>query len=49
MPLGTETPLEPRANSPVGSGGEREPATSEQVRRMGGECKLNARVTEKYI
>lgn len=49
MSLGTETPLEPRANSPVGSGAEREPATSAQVRRMGGQCKLNARVTEKYI
>lgn len=48
MSLGIETSLEPRADSSVGSGGERESTTSAQVRRLeGGECKLKASVTEK--
>lgn len=49
MSLGIEMSLEPRAGSPVGSGGERESTTSAQVRRVGGECKLKASVTEKYL
>lgn len=48
MSLGIETSLEARAISSVGSGGEKESTTSAQVRRVGGECKLEASVTEKY-
>lgn len=49
MSLGIETSLEQRADSSVRSGGERESITSAQVRRVGGECKLKASVSEKYI
>jgi len=47
--VGIEASLEPRADSSVGSGDERESTTSAQVRRVGGECKLKASVTEKYV
>lgn len=48
MSLGIETSLKAKAISSVGSGGERESTTSAQVRRVEGECKLEASVTEKY-
>lgn len=42
MLVGIETSLEPRADSSVGSGSERESTTSAQVRRVGGKCKVKA-------
>lgn len=49
MSVGIETSLEPRADSSVGSGGERESTTSVQVRRVGGKGKLMATVSGKYL
>lgn len=49
MLVGIETSLEPRADSSVGSGSERESTTSAQVRRVGGKCKVKAIVSEKYL
>lgn len=49
MSVRIETSLEPRADSSVGSGVERESTTSVQVRRVGGKGKLKAIVSGKYL